>query len=377
MNKRLLRLLNVILIAWIAVFVSGCSDRLDMEDSAISLLIGYDLDEDNQIHFFTMNPAFSKFATKKTQVVEVKTITTRQGRDQLDAQTAGVFHGRKLAVVLVSKRIVQHEDWFRLMDVLFRDGKNAVSSKVVVYDGSLSEIMNLTMTDQPMLPLLLRGMIDTKSARSETVNTTMQELHRQIYEKGGTPSISEIQLYKGKAIKLSGIALLDHRGKYVTSLSAKETVLLKILQNNAKKSFSMTLSIPGESKTGPFHTDKLSFASNKIKTKIKTVYREGKFQFDMKIQMHVGLSEHLFPYDVRNQGKELEHKIAEQVQKQLDQLMKKIQEHQIDPIGLGVYARAFEYEQYKKVEDHWGEALAKADIHVTVKAAIGSMGAVK
>ncbi|UUZ80921.1 hypothetical protein LJK88_40165 [Paenibacillus sp. P26] len=41
--------------------------------------------------------------------------------------------------------------------------------------------------DQPFLPILLRGMIETKSRRSETVKTSMQELHRQMLEKGITP----------------------------------------------------------------------------------------------------------------------------------------------------------------------------------------------
>ena len=93
--------------------------------------------------------------------------------------------------------------------------------------------------------------------------------------------------------------------------------------------------------------------------------------------MPAGISERLFPFDVRKHGKELEKMISDHVQKQFEKLIKNIQEHQIDPIGLGLYARAYEYNQYKKVEDHWGEALSKADIHVSVKVTIGSMGPVK
>ncbi|MNY44410.1 hypothetical protein D3C86_1794380 [compost metagenome] len=65
------------------------------------------------------------------------------------------------------------------------------------------------------------------------------------------------------------------------------------------------------------------------------------------------------------------------MQKQFENLLKKIQKHQIDPIGLGLYARAHEYRQYKKVENHWGEALSEADIQVSVKVVLGSIGPVK
>ncbi len=98
-----------------------------------------------------------------------------------------------------------------------------------------------------------------------------------------------------------------------------------------------------------------------VKTKIKTTYRQNKFQFDIKIKMPVGLNELLFTYDVSKNGAQLEKIIAKQIQMQFESLIKKIQEHKID-------------KPYKEVEDHWGEALANADIHISVNVSIGSMG---
>ncbi|WP_261807857.1 Ger(x)C family spore germination C-terminal domain-containing protein [Paenibacillus sp. N3.4] len=139
----------------------------------------------------------------------------------------------------------------------------------------------------------------------------------------------------------------------------------------------MTLSIPGNPKPGTFDTNKISIGTNKVKTKIKTSYLEGKFHFDIEIKIAAGLTERYFPYDMKKNGKQLEKMAGEQVQKQMENLIKKIQENKIDPIGLGLYARANEYSRYVKVEDHWGEALAEADIHVSVKVGIASWGPVK
>ncbi|WP_173194298.1 Ger(x)C family spore germination C-terminal domain-containing protein [Paenibacillus alginolyticus] len=55
----------------------------------------------------------------------------------------------------------------------------------------------------------------------------------------------------------------------------------------------------------------------------------------------------------------MENKITIQVQKQLESLIHKIQADKIDPMGLGLYARAHEYSHFKKVEDNWGETLPK------------------
>lgn len=369
-------LLHFMLIAMVVFIIPGCSDRLDMEDSSFALLVGFDLDKENEFIVYSTSPVFSKDAEKKTRELRVKPQTNRQSREKQDSYTPGVFQGRSIQVILISKRILQQENWFQLTDVWFRDPQNSLTPRIIAFDGPLSEIIYLNRKDQPMLPLLLRAMVETKDARSETVKTTLQGLHQQIREKGITPVISEVRV-KDKQIAITGTTLLDHKGEFANSLNIQESILLRILQNNTKKNVSLTFPIPGEMKIGPFHTDKLSLNAQKIKVKIKTSYLRDNFQFDMHITMHVGLSELLFPYDVQSHGKELENKITEQMQKQMERLIKKIQANKIDPIGLGLYARAHEYSHFKDAEDHWGETLAKADIHVSVKTIIGAMGAVK
>ncbi|MCZ8515374.1 hypothetical protein O9H85_23775 [Paenibacillus filicis] len=154
-----------------------------------------------------------------------------------------------------------------------------------------------------------------------------------MYEKGETPSISEIK--KDYEVKLTGSTQLDHTGKYAVSLDMQETIILHILQQNAKKSVSLTFSIPGEpKKRGRFDADKITIEAEKIKTKVKTSYRQDKFQFDIHVTMPAALTERLFAYDVRRKGNQLENMISEQAQKQIKSLIKKIQKHHIDPIGL-------------------------------------------
>ncbi len=51
-----------------------------------------------------------------------------------------------------------------------------------------------------------------------------------------------------------------------------------------------------------------------------------------------------------------------------------IQEHEI---GFGIYVRAFQYKEFKKVEDNWGKAVKDADINVKLDLTTGAMGPVK
>ncbi|MBP1995137.1 Ger(x)C family spore germination protein [Paenibacillus eucommiae] len=365
------------LLAAVITLVTGCYDRVDLEEQTSSFLVGFDLDDENKLITYATNPVFSNQAEKKSQEIGVIADTPRQSRAKLEARTFGFLSYRKVQIILIGKRLLQQENWYELMDVILRDPKNPLTPRIVAFNGALSEIIDLNMKDQPMLPLLLRGMVDSKSARSETVQTTFQELDRQIYEKGVTPYISEVILDKEKEIVMNGTTLLDHKGKYKATLSMPETVVLQILQKQVKSAASITLRIPGKSKTGPFDTDRLSFNAEKIKTKISTSYSQDRFHFGIEIKMPIVLTERLFAHDVQTRGKQLESMIAKQMKEKFESLIRLIQKNKIDPIGLGVYARAYQYKPYSKVKEHWGEALAKADIQVDVKVMIRSMGPVK
>ncbi|UKS24331.1 Ger(x)C family spore germination protein [Paenibacillus sp. HWE-109] len=376
MNKLLL---PILLLAATTGLLTGCADRLDMENASIPLTLGLDLGQDNEPVMYSTFPVFTKNSKKKTQETSARARTFRQSRAEQDAHSAGVFSGRNYQVFLIGKRMLEQENWFQMLDVIFRDSKNTVSDRVIVFDGPLADIIYLNPKDQPLLPILLRGMVDTKSGKSETVNTNLQELHRQLFESGMTPSISEVRLDAKKNIKLNGTALLNHQGKYVTSLDTSETVLLRILQNKVKKSASITLSMPGEPEQKPFHLDKISFATDQTRTETKTITstHQGEFHFDIIIKMKISLFEVLFPYDIENKTPELEQLLSEEMQKQFEKLIKKIQQHAIDPVGLGLHARAFEYKEYKAVKNDWGKALSSADIRVQVKIKIDAMGPVK
>ncbi|UUZ80922.1 hypothetical protein LJK88_40170 [Paenibacillus sp. P26] len=131
MRTRSLKLTFIVLF----VFTAGCSDRMDIEDVTIPLLTGYDLDQHDRLLTYTKIPVFSKDAKKKSHEIGVVSRTLRESRQREDEYAPGLFQGRKILVVLLSKRSLQHENWFTLMDVYFRDAKNSITSRIAMYDG--------------------------------------------------------------------------------------------------------------------------------------------------------------------------------------------------------------------------------------------------
>jgi hypothetical protein len=185
------------------------------------------------------------------------------------------------------------------------------------------------------------------------------------------------ELKKDGLIIVTGTALTDRSGKYKMTLNADQTKLLNILQHETKGVFSFTIRLPEQPNEGFSQENKMSFFPNTISVKTKTDFIDDKFIFDIGINMRIVITERLFIYDVREKAPELEKQIQAELQKQFQQMLKKIQRAQIDPIGLGLYARAYEYSHWKKVQDSWGEALSNAEVNVKVTVKIHSMGSRK
>ncbi|KZE83440.1 spore gernimation protein [Paenibacillus elgii] len=359
----------------VLLFVPGCSsDKINVEELTLGLMLGMDLDKDNHMVYYLSSPVFNKEAKKKNEEFGRKSETLRQSMTGFDAMTTGLTIRGKVQVMLIGKRVLQHPDWFRLLDVVYRDAKYSVNARVVAVDGPVSEVINFYPLDKPRLPLHMTRLIDTANRRGITVKTTLQELHRQIYEKGVTPSITEIK--KSKAVEVTGTAVLNERGKYAELLNLQESTLLLILQDRVKE-MNLSVQIPGEDERGPIRRSAITFRVKSVKTKIKTKYAQDRFQFDIDIKMPIALSEKLFPFDVRKGGDKLQKAIDEQLKRQVERMIRGFQKHQVDPIGLGLHARAYEYQAYKKVQDHWGEEFAKADVKLSVKTEITDMGPVK
>jgi Ger(x)C family germination protein len=293
---------------------------------------------------------------------------------QFDTVVTALTSGGKLQTLLIGKRVLEHPNWFKLLDMLYRDPKLSVNCVVAGVDGPLSDVFFYNPKDKPRLMLHIKKLIDTANRRNITVFTTLLELHRQMYEKGETPSITLLK--KSKEIEVIGTALLDKKGEYKTLISFEENTLLFILKNK-KNHLSLTVKIPKSENNGFFETNFTSFLINNPQVKIKPTYTHEHFNFDIQLKMSLMISERLFSFDTGKKENQFDALIEEQLIESFTALIKKIQDNKVDPIGLGLYARAFQYKAWKKEQEHWGETLSQAKVTVKVKAKLGDSGNIR
>ncbi|MEH7224477.1 Ger(x)C family spore germination protein [Bacillus sp. JJ1566] len=369
------RCFRILLSIPLLMMLTSCGYQVPLEDTTIVFIYGIDLDDDNNLIFYESSPVFSKGAKVQTESYHTKADTIRDSRKYFDSVTSGEVSGAKIQILLLGKRIVEHEDWFPMLDTMYRNSNFSLNTRVVIVDGQVSDIINYQPKSHAQLVMYLKNVLDKNHKRTRTEKGTLQELHSEFYEKGVTPALSDIK--KRERVEVNGIALLNDRGKYVDSLDLSESTLLLFLKHNRKHPISYTtITIPTDKKDGLFHKNDLSFEVKNVKSKIKTSHDMDKFKFNVKISMSVVIQESLLSVDTKSNEKEIQKTIEERLKTDYEKLFKKIQDYKIDPIGFGIYARAYQYNQFKKVEDNWGEALSQAEIDVSVEIDIKAMGTV-
>lgn len=353
--------------------MNGCIDHTNVEDVSMTLIMGIDLDKNDNLMVYMLSPVFAEEAKEKDETNFVKAVTIRSSRDQFDSTVMGLTTGSKTQVILIGKRLLEQKHWADYLDPFFRDPKNTVTPRVVAVDGPVSDVFLFRPKDKARLPVYITKLIDTAYRRNITVKTNLQEFHKQIMDKGVTPTISVMK--KTDKVYVKGSVLLDEEDKYKLIITPYENKLLRILQHKNNGEFPITIELPTVSNK----VDKpmLSFYTQSIKVKTKVGKENKDFKFDINVKMRIALTERLFTYNVRKDPAQLQKSIETKLKEDFENLIKKIQSSKIDPIGLGVYARAYMYPDFKKVQNQWGKTLSKADVNVKVRVTIGGMGTIK
>ncbi len=365
MRKALHILLSIIVL----LSLPGCMDRIDLEDATLSLMVGLDLNEKNELLYYVSSPVFNREAKVKSEEYGIRAESLRQARGRFDEIVSGVTLAGKIQVFCVGKRLLETPDWFRLMDVVYRDARFSVNARMIAFDGPIQQLFQSSPPTKPRIALHLTKLIDTANRRNVTVKTTMQELHRQMYEKGMTPSITKLD--KNKEVKVMGTALLTEKGTFATIISGDETPYLQMLLHGKIGEISLSMPYPDGQQDKKIVKKRISYFVKSVDKKVKTTYADGRFQFDVDMKLGVSISERQFPFDMEKDYVKMEKVMEKEILHEYQKLIAKCQKLKIDPFGFGLYARAHAYPEWKKIENDWPNTFAQATVrivpHVTIK----------
>ncbi|WP_240874104.1 Ger(x)C family spore germination protein [Shimazuella soli] len=337
-----------------------------LEKSDIILLLGIDLNEKNELVFFADTPVFNTDAKKKDHHIKVTAKSLREARYRFDSLSPGSIVKGKIQTILIGKKLLQNRAVLPYLDVILRDPKDDLNSRVIFIDGPVEDIFNANMSDKGRLSAVIRNMIDTSFYSGIITNPNLQQYVAQQLDTRFTPMVPAMKVIHNEP-KITGMALLSHKGFYVTTLNLSESPLALSIQAFFTDKIPLSMNITSDKIHAKKELKRISIQIKKIKRKVDTRIVNGHYQFDVQLTLYADLVERMFFLDAEKHA-DLQNKIIEeQLDKEYNNLIRKIQQKKIDPIGFGVYARAFKYDQWKKIKGEWFDQYAKAKINIRTK----------
>ncbi|NOU77256.1 Ger(x)C family spore germination protein [Paenibacillus sp. LMG 31458] len=363
-----------IFLTWAALlWLTGCGRAVYIENQRFLLIQGMDFDEEKKVVVYTSSPVFSNVAKDRYKITSTTADTMRESRKKLESKLSGNIAAGKLQSILIGKKMLQQTNVLPYLDVFYRDPKNEINANVIVLDGSVKEVMHTNMSDKGRIAVAIQQLIESTYKSRISVLTTLLKFHQQMTDNAITPCITEMRVEKNDLV-ISGTTLLHKDGTYAASFNKQESSLLILLQRNTDKPIPLTFHLSPKM----FHTDEemsyVSFNMNKVKVNFKTKFEGNHLTIDIQMKVPIDLTERMFTLDMEKQSKLLEQAIEQELEKECQDLIKKAQKNQVDPFGFGIYVRAHDYKNWKKVEDNWGKALSEATVNVSPKVAIKSIG---
>lgn len=357
-----------------SLLFTGCWDQKLFEQMGLVLAKSIEESSDGKLLTAYTYPVIGGKEKDTSDFMAESVTTLREGRQLGRLRSPKFIEVGKVQELLISEDLAK-KGIHDLLEVYQRDPTSPAVAYVVIVEGSPYELLEkgIQFKDKPRIGLYLYQLLENNSKRSIIPNTKVFDFDIDFFAPGLDPITPLIQL--GTAdVAIRGCALFSE-DKMVGKLDNNQTIMLLGMMGETKNT-DFSLSDPQLKTENP---DKYGVAIvlQKPKRKIDISFdNENKLNISISLKYKCALDEYKWnKTDDAKEQQKIEKIISEQMQKLCTDVIKKLQEVNSDPIGLGNIVRA-KYNQYWKSVD-WKEAYKNATITVNVKADIYQEGIIK
>lgn len=356
--------------------MTGCFDRKELNDRAIWLASGWDIDEENKIKLSAQiiipsaiqpeggggsSPSFMTFSASGLNVGEaLQTLQAKLSREAFYAQRKAIFIGEDLA-----KAGIKNE-----LDATLRGANLSLLSDIfIVKDGTAKEALETTD------PLEKIPSNIASKEYSQVVGKQYSSLLRflsAVNDEGITPTIPVIEIgepeAKGPLFKLAGAAIFDQNLKLVDYLSMDDNRIVLWLLGRLN---TYTVATHLNSKSN------ISLDLNKLNSKITPTIKNDRISFHIQFTGTGSINENNSDLNIFKTEKleDVKKKLEAHVKKDANKMITQVQKDpSLDIFGFGeAVHRKYPY-KWKSLKKDWNKTFAEANVSIDVNFKIKQIG---
>ncbi|MDL4840418.1 Ger(x)C family spore germination protein [Aquibacillus rhizosphaerae] len=358
------------LIVLMLTLLVGCAPPKQIETLGIVSSYGADLlHEDKALDNTFLYKQFDPDIPEAIQAVESQANTYEGALDTANLKTNYKLVTGQIRVKVFGKELAE-TGIMRVLSPHFKNAEEPASLYLLVSETTAREV--LTIDTSIDLSKYLYNLIDNNQKREILPESDFFDFVHKYEDIGIDPIQPLVTIEKQKPV-IESIALFQN-DVYVDSLSPKQTFLVKLMTESFKAGKQeMSLSKQPfeefiEEDEDKHKDEEFHFVLSEIRSKSKILLNDKKnLSYDVNISLDARLMELSVPLLIKDEKvlKKLEKQIEDNFKEQLQEVMDKTKELNVDPMGFGTTYNQ-ETRNNELTEEKWREMYPNIDVNFNI-----------
>lgn len=340
--------------------MTGCNDRRILEKTGFINVISYDKLPNGELKYSISIPNADTESENSRLVLNTVGKSSREARINLAREVNLLLVSGQLRSVLFGETIAKDGIWEQ-MDTFIRDSTTSERMKIIMVDGDAGQLLEKEYKAHPRSGSYIDQLLKKEAMAQSIPEATLYTFTRDYYDDGIDPVVPILK-DGGKSIVLSGIGLF--RGdKYVSRINPKDSLLFAFLYGNFNHGqINIDLSQETQESKNVMVTSLIS--SREISVNHE---RNDEINVTINVKVRASVLEYRGKLHLSNkkERKKLEKELSENLTARSQQIIKLMQDHKSDNIGIGMYVRnSMSYKKWKDI--NWNEVFSKVNVKCNI-----------
>ncbi|NLY85615.1 MAG: Ger(x)C family spore germination protein [Tissierellia bacterium] len=373
------------------IFLTGCWDARELNELGISLVIGFDIEDDKVlITAEIINPVYSSEEAKGDQIQSVEYVQGI-GNTILEASRDITLKFDRRLFISHNKVVIFGEEFAKRglvknIDQLLREREHRETAKVLIAKGAKAyEVMGISSGVEQIPANYIAEIVNNIKYNPKTGDVNFIQFLKHYYHEGRHPVAGVVEKKSkdeinkvgndgsDKDYELTTLGMAVFKGdKLVGYLNGNDTKSVNFILNKIRGGI-ITFPTPSENQEAENLRDFSSTVIIENKTKRDVEIIDNKVILKAKINLKTSMGEIIGDVDVSNTEniKKMEEACSKAIEEGITLAVKRVQEEfKVDIFGFGVEFHKKYPDKWKEIRDDWDQIFSEAEFQINVNTKI-------
>lgn len=311
------------------LLLSGCVEKEILDDIAIEIARGYDFEDENKIRGTMLVYNFQPDKSIENTLLSTSASTSRELVNKLQEQSSDPLSEGSIEVFLFGKTLAS-EGFIDYIDAPLRNASIGARLFLVIVDGNAQDLLKGNYGNRGNA-IYISNLLNHNIKNQNLPKTNLQLFFHDYYQLGKSVYLPQIKKIADDKLEINGISFFKtEKIKLVDTIDTEKMFYFKLL------------------------VDKFSEGTHKVQSGddeaiVKSITSTHKMKLTKRdpymVTVHIKIKGIIREYTgpgilTKEVIRKYEKKMEEEVNKESEALIKRFQEHEIDPIGFGYFIKS-------------------------------------